>query len=291
MPNALMRSTLFPDCLVPDWPAPPGVHVLCTTRDGGFSEPPFDRWNLGDHVGDLPAAVAHNRARLQAEIAAVTPWAQLAFLRQVHGTGVVEAGLDGVEADAVWSTTSGQVCSVLVADCLPVVFADRSGSVVAAAHAGWRGLAGGQGQGILESLWARFWPLALQNQAVCAMNFEESTEAVVQQTQVWLGPCIGPAVFEVGPEVRAAFCEIHPEDEGCFLPAPAGKYLANLPGLARQRLARLGLRTVYGNDGSEDWCTVHQPLRFFSHRRDAGRLGSTGRMAVCVWRDGSVGQG
>lgn len=293
MPTPLLHAAPFPDCLVPQWPAIAGVHVLCTTRQGGgHSLAPFDGWNLGDHVGDAPERVAQNRAHLQAVIEAVTPEAQLAFVRQVHGTQVVEAGTGGIEADAVWSATPGQVCAVLVADCLPVVFAHRSGALVAAAHAGWRGLAGSQGLGILESLWARFWSLALQNQAVRAMNFEEATaDAVAEQTQVWLGPCIGPAAFEVGPEVRAAFCDRHPEDEGCFLPTSAGKCLAHLPGLARQRLARLGLHAVYGNDGGEDWCTVHQPSRFFSHRRDAARLGSTGRMSVCVWLDGGRGQG
>ena len=289
MLDSLSPSTQFPDCLVPDWPGVPGVQVLCTTRVGGVSQGPFHQWNLGDHVGDVPAAVAQNRARLQAMIAAVTPRAELAFLRQVHGTKVVQAGPADQEADALWSTTPGRVCAVLVADCLPVVFAHRSGAVVAAAHAGWRGLAGAgggaEGLGVLESLWERFWPLAAHNSAEHAMDFVETAAAVARQTQVWLGPCIGPSAFEVGPDVRAAFCLADPGAEHCFVPA-AGKYLANLPGLARHRLARLGLQAVYGNDGSEGWCTVGQASRFFSHRRDAARLGSTGRMAVCVWRDG-----
>lgn len=288
MPASMMSSMQFPHCLVPDWSAPPGVHVLCTTRVGGVSAAPFDAWNLGDHVGDAPAAVAQNRARLQGVINACSPGAQLAFLHQVHGTEVVEAGGGAQEADAVWSTTPGQVCAVLVADCLPVVFAHRSGAVVAAAHAGWRGLLGAQGRGVLESLWAHFWPQALKNPAESAINFEVAAEAVAPQTLVWLGPCIGPRAFEVGAEVRAAFCETDPAAEGCFLPASTGKYWADLPGLARQRLARLGLHAIYGNDGSDDWCTVHRDSQFFSHRRDAARFGSTGRMAVCIWRDGGA---
>lgn len=293
MPDSLTFSSQFPDCLVPDWPQIPGVQVICTTRGGGVSAAPFDSWNLGDHVGDDPLAVARNRARLQALISAQTPGAQLTFLRQVHGTDVVQAGTAGMEADAVWSTTPGQVCTVLVADCLPVVFAHRSGAVVAVAHAGWRGLAGEGGRGVLEALWECFWPLAQQNQAVFAMNFDERATAmahIAAETQVWLGPCIGPTAFEVGPEVRAAFCAANPTAERCFVPAGGKqKYWADLPGLARQRLDRLGLNAVYGNDGTEDWCTVSQPSRFFSHRRDAARAGSTGRMAICIWRDGGGG--
>lgn len=258
----------FPsEWLVPDWPVPAGVRAVFTSRAGGVSDPPFDSLNLGDHVHDAPAAVAANRQRLRAATG-VHP----VYLRQVHGVDVVQLDAttaDGTEADACLSTEHGVACTVMVADCLPVLWCLSDGSAVAASHAGWRGLAGEGGRGILEATWQALRPVS-----------SPSVEPLV-----WLGPCIGPRAFEVGAEVREAFISADPSAAGCFTPLPAaGKFLANLPALARLRLRALGIMRVHGNDGSGAWCTVTQPSRFFSHRRDAAVLGSTGRMAACVWK-------
>jgi polyphenol oxidase len=254
--------------LVPDWPAPAGVRAAFTTRAGGVSVAPFDSLNLGDHVRDDPAAVAANRRRLRDGIG-VHP----VFLRQVHGIDVVRLDattVDNTEADACLSTERNMACTVMVADCLPVLWCLSDGSAVAASHAGWRGLVGADGHGILEA----------------TLKGLGSVSSPSVEPLVWLGPCIGPWAFEVGAEVRAAFISADPAAAGCFSPLPAaGKFLANLPALARLRLTAMGVTQVHGNDGSDDWCTVKQSSRFFSHRRDAVRLGSTGRMAACVWRD------
>ena len=182
----------------------------------------------------------------------------------------------------------------MVADCLPVLLAHTSGAVVGAAHAGWRGLAGQSGVGVLESamraLFERFQALALTNKAQAAIenvaNNAESFEAVARGTLAWLGPCIGPQAFEVGPEVREAFCAAGPQYSACFLPSPTqqGKWLADLAGLARLRLQAMGVTRIYGNDSSAAWCTVTQSARFFSHRRDTALLGGSGRLAACIWR-------
>lgn len=280
--------------LVPDWPAPPGVHALCTSRAGGVSSGPWASLNLGDHVGDDPAHVAANRERLGTAIEGITPGARTVFLQQIHGVGIVELGAasaHGQVADACVSKTPGMACTIMVADCLPVLFAHDSGLVVAAAHAGWRGLAGippGRseqlpGPGVLEETFRHFCALVCQAQAT-----ELPVEVVAARTLVWLGPCIGPDSFEVGTEVRAALAANHAEALEHFraLSAGRGKYLANLPALARQRLQALGITAIYGNDGGAQWCTVANPSRFFSHRRDAARLGSSGRFAACIWVDG-----
>lgn len=268
------------DWLVPDWPAPARVKALFTTRSGGLSAPPFDSFNLGDHVHDDPAAVATNRRRLT-DAMQVRP----VFLKQVHGTAVVvlDAGTaDGTEADACLSTRPGVACTIMVADCLPVLFTHTAGTVVAAAHAGWRGLAGegavSKEKGVLEATFDAF-VLAVQQ-----VDATASRASVAAGTLVWLGPCIGPQAFEVGTEVREAFVAQQSSAAACFSPASVpGKYLAHLPALARLRLQALGITRVHGNDGTPDWCTVSQPSRFFSHRRHAARLGSTGRMAACIW--------
>lgn len=295
------------DCLVPDWPAPPGVKALCTTRTGGVSLPPYDSLNLGTHVGDIPAAVLANRQRLRATIDAATAGARPVFLNQVHGDGVVHLAIDtpdGMDADACVATAPGMACTIMVADCLPVLLAHRSGQVVAAAHAGWRGLAGVGGQGVLESVFKRFEALALAGQAPIAAKIvanyltpptnptpnptptQSSTPALAQDTLVWLGPCIGPQTFEVGPEVRAAFCGADLAMAACFVPSDTtpGKYLCDLAGLARLRLLALGITHIYGNDSTPPWCTVSNASRFFSHRRDSGALGASGRFAACIWR-------
>lgn len=258
------------------WPAtglPAGVRVVFTSREGGVSEAPFDTFNLGDHVRDEALAVAANRSRLQEALGA-----KPVFLKQVHGTGVAlltPAMPDGTEADACVSDQPGSACAIMVADCLPVVFAHASGKVVAAAHAGWRGLA----SGVLERCFDTF------VEAVWRAEPGTTRAEIAQHTWVWLGPCIGPNAFEVGYEVKRAFVALNADDGACFEGAPgnASKWLANLSGLARLRLQRLGLTGLQGNDGSTEWCTVSQPSKFFSHRRDAAALGSTGRMAACIW--------
>lgn len=285
---------------VPDWPAPAQVRALCTTRHGGASAGPFDSLNLGDHVGDDPKAVAVNRARLQDAIAADSPIASLVFLQQVHGTKVALLDMEspytqGLRADACVATQPGQVCTIMVADCLPVLLTNRQGSVVAAVHAGWRGLAGPKG--ILESTLGSFWALAQQQQAPAAIKseaFENEIfhtdllrQSLAADTLAWLGPCIGPRAFEVGEEVRAAFCDHNAAAAQHFQPigpAGTGKYLADLAALARQRLTAVGVAQIYGNDSTAAWCTVGNPSRFFSHRRDSTRLGASGRFAACIWR-------
>jgi YfiH family protein len=253
--------------LVPDWPVPADIRALFTTRAGGVSAPPFDSFNLGDHVRDEPAAVVVNRQRLRDATGA-----RPVFLSQVHGVEIAKldgATPDGTEADACVTVHTGVACTVMVADCLPVLWCLPDGSAVAASHAGWRGLAGQDGHGILEATF----------QALSA----RCTTGVAPL--VWLGPCIGPKAFEVGAEVREAFVKVDTEAARCFEALPAeGKYLADLPALARQRLGAMGITKIFGNDSSDAWCTVTQSSRFFSHRRDAARLGSTGRMAACIWR-------
>lgn len=277
LPDSL-PGTIPASWLVPEWPAPPGVHALCTSREGGVSTAPWGSLNLGDHVGDDPQAVRTNRQRLQEIVRAHTPGACAVFLQQVHGVDVValDAGsAQGQAFDACVTSASGVVCTIMVADCLPVLLAHRSGAVVGAAHAGWRGLAGG----VLETLFERF-----------AGQIQTPPGQVAQQTLAWLGPCIGPRSFEVGAEVRAAFIAHDAAAGAHFTAVPqegggAPKYLANLAGLARQRLTALGITAIYGNDGGDAWCTVLNGSRFFSHRRDAARLGSSGRFAACIWKD------
>ena len=271
-----------PDWLRPDWPAPAQVQALCTTRASGCSRAPFDSMNLGDHVGDDLQAVQANRQRLQAALRGVRP----VFLQQVHGTQVVDLhpGLaDGAVADACVSTTPGLACTIMVADCLPLLLTNRQGTVVAAAHAGWRGLAGEGGQGVIETVFKTFSAQTLSHQAQAAT--QSIASGVAGQTLAWLGPCIGPQAFEVGPEVRDAFYAHDAAAAQHFSEHAPGKFLANLAALARQRLQALGIAQVYGNDGSPGWCTVSQPSRFFSHRRDSRALGGSGRMATCIWLD------
>nr|WP_315464299.1 peptidoglycan editing factor PgeF [uncultured Rhodoferax sp.] len=255
-----------PDWIVPDWPVPPVVQALCTTRAGGVSLACYEGLNLGLHVGDEAAAVQLNRQRLEQAVGG-----RPVFLNQVHGTACLplQPGTpDGCEADACCTSAPGVVCTIMVADCLPVLFAAADGSRVAAAHAGWRGLAGKGGQGVLEATLESFLPLAPVDSAQTA-----------PEIIAWLGPCIGPDAFEVGAEVRAAFVDALPAAADCFRPQAGGKWRADLPALARQRLQAAGVRSIWGNDGSAAWCTVSNPSRFFSHRRDR----VSGRQAACVW--------
>lgn len=244
--------TLSPEAPVP-LPQWPGAQLFCSTRHGGVSKPPFDSLNLGDHVGDQAEHVAHNRRILAASCAA-----KPVFLKQVHGTQVLEISPqtpDGMEADACWTSTPGLACTIMVADCQPVLFHSPSEKKVAAAHAGWRGLAAG----VLEQTLQVF--------------------SNTQDLRVWLGPCIGPSAFEVGAEVRAAFVSANPLAETAFQALPtSGKYLADLPALARQRLTQMGVQQVQGHDGSPSWCTFSQAQLFYSHRRD----GVSGRFAAGI---------
>lgn len=252
--------------MILDWPPIPGVQACMSERPGGVSAPPWDALNLGNHVGDDPQAVARNRQLLAQRLGA-----RPVFMEQVHGTAVLALGRDtpdGLQADACWTKEPGVACTVMVADCLPVLLCDEQGQWVAAAHAGWRGLAGVQGQGVLESLW----------QQLLAQGADAS------RTRAWLGPCIGPQAFEVGPEVLEAFAQGGLALAGYFRPQPGGRFLADLAGLAHWRLQQLGIERAAGNTRQPDWCTVAQPSRFFSHRRDSRVLGSTGRMAACIWR-------
>ena len=288
--------------LVPDWPVIAGVHALCTSRDGGVSQAPWGSMNLGDHVGDAPAHVEQNRRVLTAAIEVQTAGACTAFLQQVHGVDVLAlnaanvAQSGGAAFDACVTADAGVVCTIMVADCLPVLLAHDSGLVVGAAHAGWRGLAGmppGRVQtqgplagGVLESLFESFCAQVKAVQSHAAIDFDSAS--IARHTQAWLGPCIGPASFEVGAEVREIFVahDVAAAQHFTEVPGSRGaKYLANLPLLARQRLAALGIGAVYGNDGSKPWCTVSNASRFFSHRRDAARLGNSGRLVACIWRD------
>lgn len=235
----------------PGWPAPDGVHALVTTRSGGVSEAPYDSFNLGVHVGDDPARVAENRRRLRALLPGEPCW-----LNQVHGTAVLDAdawsgGL--VDADGVVGRRPGRVCAVMTADCLPVLLCDVAGTVVGAAHAGWRGLHAG----IIEA-------------TVAAMDVAPAS------LMAWLGPAIGPEAFEVGDEVRQAFVDQAPCAAKAFLASPVqGKWMADMYALARLRLAALGVARVHGGE----FCTYGDSSRFFSYRRD----GATGRMASLIW--------
>lgn len=242
------------------WLAPDGVRAFCTTRRGGVSAAPFDSLNLALHVGDSASAVNTNRERLRSELEADTA---VFWLTQVHGTRVVEAvpgacaaGIP-VEADAAWSRNPSVACAVLTADCLPVLLCGGGGEVVAAAHAGWRGLAAG----VLEA-------------TIAAMDSDP------RALLVWLGPAIGATSFEVGPEVRAAFLARagagRASIDRCFTPGAArpGHFFADLYALARARLALAGVRQVFGGN----FCTYRQSELFFSYRRD----GVTGRMASVI---------
>lgn len=238
------------DWIVPQWPASCRVRALSTTRSGGVSLGPYTSLNLGDHVGDDPCAVAENRLRVRQALALPC---DPTWLQQIHGVRVVEARPAAIEkADASIARGAGVVCAVMTADCLPVLFSDRAGSVVAAAHAGWRGLQ----NGVLEA--------TVADMAVAP-----------DQIIAWLGPAIGPDAFEVGSAVRDAFVAAQREAADAFRPSPQGRWLADIYALARQRLARVRVAAVYGGDS----CTYNDPLRFYSFRRD----GVTGRMASLIW--------
>jgi copper oxidase (laccase) domain-containing protein len=271
------------DWITPHWPVPARVHAVCTTRAGGVSHAPFDSMNLGAHVGDHAVDVGRNRALLHEAIEA-----KPVFLSQVHGVDVVQLAnttTHGTQADACITQQGGVACTIMVADCLPVLFTNWQGSMVAAAHAGWRGLVGAGGVGVLETTFKQFEALALVNRAQGATNSVASSvgSSVARETLVWLGPCIGAQQFEVGDEVRDAFVAHDRAALALFTLHHHDKWLADLQGLARLRLRAMGITQIYGNDGNRRWCTVSNPSRFFSHRRDSVALGGTGRMAASIW--------
>lgn len=239
------------DWIVPDWPAPPRVHAFVTTRTGGVSDGAYASMNLGLSSGDAPERVARNR-EIVAELLPESP----RWLAQVHGVDVADldapSSSDRPRADAAATGTPGRVCTVLTADCMPLLLADAKGRRVAIAHAGWRGLAAG----VIEN-------------AVASLRTEESN------VLAWMGPAIGPEAFEVGPEVREAFIATDARAQDAFRLHTPGKYLADLYVLARQRLEALGVRHVHGGG----FCTYSDTGRFFSYRREK----QSGRMGAFIW--------
>ena len=240
--------------ITPNWHAPEHIRAFTTVRTGGVSQVPFDSFNLGDHVGDNPTDVQHNRRLLVEQFG--LPHFPL-FLTQTHSTRVIRLPYDGdnLEADAVYTDQPNQVCLVMTADCLPVLFYSKDGKEVAAAHAGWRGLC----DGVLENTVAEF-------------------SCSPADIWAWLGPAIGPNAFQVGKEVIEQFCAFDPQAEQAFIadPTTSGKFLGNLYQIAQQRLRKLGITEISGGEH----CTFTEQERFFSYRRDK----QTGRMASIIWR-------
>ena len=237
------------DWIVPDWPAPSRVKCIVTTRNGGVSTGPQASFNLGLKADDDPAHVHANRAQLRRWLPADPAW-----LAQVHGNRVVTADQvqPPVEADASTTRRADVVCAVMVADCMPVLFCDDSATVIAVAHAGWRGLS----SGVLEN-------------TLAAMDVPP------RSVMAYLGPAIGPAAFEVGADVRDAFLAADAGAAAAFKPLREGKWLADLFMLAHRRLHASGVARVYGGG----LCTYNDPARFYSYRRDR----VTGRMAALIW--------
>ena len=249
---------LIDSFIIPEWPAPPNVRAVVTTRVGGVSVAPFDSFNLAFHVNDNAVAVVENRRKLLTALNEIAPCGPPQWLQQVHGTEVVDAfsepkirAQNVPEADAVTTTHRGLPCVVMTADCLPVFFSDRNGNRVAVAHAGWRGLC----NGILENTLARF-----TNPA---------------EVMCWLGPAIGASAFEVGADVRDAFMKVDKSAASAFVAKANGKYYADIYELARQRLVKAGIGMISGGE----MCTVSDGERFYSYRREQ----TTGRMASIIW--------
>jgi YfiH family protein len=251
MTNCWMMKMTLNDVslIVPDWPAPPNVRAVQTTRLGGVSQTPYDSLNLGTHVGDNPLHVAANRQRLSDILPSEPIW-----MEQVHGTIVQDAALASCQpqADAAVTRHLDTVCTVMTADCLPVLLCDQAGTVVAAAHAGWRGLS----MGVIE-------------------RTVEAMHVPADQLLAWLGPAIGPDAFEVGEDVYQVFVNHDAKAAEAFEATEQTKWRADIYLLARQRLAALGVARVYGGE----YCTFHDTRRFFSYRRD----GACGRMASMIW--------
>jgi YfiH family protein len=237
----------------PNWPAPSHIKAYTTLRTGGVSLPPYQGFNLAEHVGDDSFHVQTNRKLLNSMLSLPN---EPIWLEQTHSTQVLSAIPEnrGKEADAAFTREAQQICIVLTADCLPLLVCDREGKSVAAIHAGWRGLA----HGVIEN-------------TLAAMNLSP------KNLLVWLGPAIGPTVYEVGDEVRQLFIEKDPRAEMCFMPSPHQRWLANMYDLARQRLQSYGIENIYGGD----YCTYLDKDQFYSYRRD----GQTGRMASLIYID------
>jgi len=240
--------------IYPDWPAPAGVRAVSSTRLGGYSRPPWEGLNLGDHVGDDPSAVGANRRQLFQLIGMPE---SACWMQQVHGAKVVPASSQTCEADASITGEPEKMCAVMTADCLPLLLCNIQGSQVAAVHAGWRGLAAG----VIE-------------------NTLDGFDCPPQDILVWLGPAIGPSAFEVGSEVRQTFIQQDPQAAHAFESSRKDHWLADIYQLAKLRLSRKGVQQVFGGD----YCTYSDAKRFFSFRRD----GQTGRMASLIWLTGDV---
>ena len=268
--------------IIPDWPAPPTVRALQTTRSGGNSSAPYHSLNLGTHVGDAPLVVARNRNALNTLLPSEPVW-----LEQVHGTRVANADAANCReiADACIATQRGGVCVVMTADCLPILLCDTQGTVVGAVHAGWRGLAAG----VIEATVSAMQTTTHEN--LSKKNLARENAAQSLQLMAWLGPAISQTAFEVGAEVREIFVAQNPDATAAFTPSPQGgegwsegangehsatqKFHADLYALARLRLQVLGITQIYGGDR----CTYRESDTFFSYRRD----GVTGRMATFIW--------
>ena len=244
-----MNMNMLNHCIIPNWPAPENVRSLQTTRSGGISNAPYDSFNLGDHVGDASLFVARNRMLLNTLLPSEPVW-----LEQVHATLVANADNANCrpQADACIARHRDAVCVVMTADCLPILLCDTRGSVVGAAHAGWKGLAAG----VIEA--------TVQAMAVAPQNL-----------MAWLGPAISQPAFEVGAEVRALFVDATPQAATAFAPSQHNKWFADIYLLARQRLNALGITQIYGGG----YCTYNDSERFFSYRRD----GATGRTGTFIW--------
>ena len=236
----------------PDWPAPAAIRAFTTLREGGVSLPPYNSLNLGTHVNDEITAVEINRQRVREHLKLPS---EPFWLNQIHSTLAipVSLGAESRTADASYTSEKKQVCVVLTADCLPVLFCDRQGSQVAATHAGWKGLL----EGVIE---------ATLSHLSCAKN----------DILVWLGPAIGPASYEVGEEVRDQFLAKDPQNASAFIASRPGHWMMDLYQLARLCLKKQGINTVYGGE----FCTFRESDRFYSYRRDGG---STGRMATLIY--------
>ena len=267
------KHTVF---ISPDWPAPPSVRALCSTRSGGVSRDSaagaYASLNVGDHVGDDAVAVAANRAIWQQQLQAKT-----VFLQQVHGIVCLPLHGDtpqGSVADACSTQTAGLACTIMVADCLPVLFCNAAGSQVAAAHAGWRGLAGG----VLEAVLTAFLPENAEKPAWIAPETIAPTKPPIM---AWLGPCIGQGAFEVGAEVRQVFVDKHSWSAQHFAAGAGDKFFCDLAAIARQLLQGQGV-AVYGNDSSAAWCTYSNAAQWFSHRREWQQGRQAGRMAASI---------
>lgn len=248
--NDIDRKHSAPPVIIPQWPAQDNIRAYTTTRSGGVSSPPYHSLNLAHHVGDKPEAVTENRTRLHRSLSLPN---QPSWLEQIHSKEVVFADKGpGQRGDASIASEPGPVCVILTADCLPLLLCDRKGTRVAAVHAGWRGLAAG----LIE---------------VTVSALKVPGESLL----AWLGPAIGPKVFEVGPEVKRIFLDQDHRNASAFKAHGQNRWLADIYQIARLRLTSLGIRSIYAGH----YCTVTDSDRFYSYRRD----GQTGRMATLIW--------